>query len=117
MVRMMRMDTAKPAKHMRLRGVAADGRPPPSTNEGTVAPTLPFREFPAFAVCVAIASIRGGDKQSYGSSFNSISRARTTPISSGFAAPDSMIDETNAANSGAAQPLSFDNSTCTKSSP
>src|SRR5258708_7888375 len=32
-------------------------------------------------------------------------------------APDSMIDDTNAANSGGAQPVSFDRSVCMKSNP
>ena len=63
----------------------------------------------ALAVWVAIASINGGDKQSYGSSFSSLSRARTAPMFAGFA-PDSMIEETNAANSGGAQPASDESS-------
>jgi hypothetical protein len=43
-------------------------------------------------------------------------RALTCPMFAG-SAPASMIDDTNAANSGADQPLSRDNSVCTKSSP
>src|ERR1700730_13300478 len=59
----------------------------------------------ALAVCVAIASISAGLRQLYGSSLSSFRRARTAPIWSGLV-PDSMIDDTNAANSGGAQPLS-----------
>ena len=51
----------------------------------------------AFAVCVAIASINAGDKQSYGSNFNSLSLALIALMSAGLA-PDSMIEDTNAAN-------------------
>src|SRR4029079_94613 len=67
-------------------------------------------------MCVAIASISGGDRQSYGSSLSSLSRLRTAPMFLGSAA-DSLIEETNAPNSGGAQPGSDESSVCTKSSP
>src|SRR5262245_18043113 len=70
----------------------------------------------AFAACVAIASINAGDRQSYGSSFSSLSRERTAPMFSGLS-PDSMMDDTNAANSGADQPDSRESSVWTKSKP
>ena len=57
----------------------------------------------AFATWVAMASISAGDRQSYGSSRNSFKRLRTADISLG-GVPDSMMAETNAANSGGAQP-------------
>jgi hypothetical protein len=61
------------------------------------------------AACVAIASINGGERQSYGGNRSSLNLALTLDISDG-GAPDSMIDDTNAANSGAAHPLSLLNS-------
>src|SRR6185437_4848913 len=70
----------------------------------------------AFAACVAIRSMIGGDRQSYGSSPISFSRLLTAPMFAGLA-PDSMIDETNAANSGGDQPRSGDSSVWMKSSP
>ena len=63
----------------------------------------------ALAVCVAIASINGGDKQSYGASPSATRLALTALIFLGFA-PDSIIDDTKAANSGGAQPASFESS-------
>src|SRR4029079_14582589 len=69
------------------------------------------------AACVAIASMRTGDNASYGGSRSFLSRSRTFFMSFGRTAPASMIDDTNAANSGLFQPLSFDSSTCTKSRP
>src|SRR2546430_7665582 len=74
------------------------------------AASVPF----CLAVCVAIRSMRAGDRQSYGSSRNSLDRKSTSPMRAG-GKPESMIEETNAANSGADQPLSFDSSVCTKS--
>ena len=70
----------------------------------------------AVAGCVAIRSMIGGDRQSYGSSPIAFSRLRTAPMLAGFA-PDSMIDDTNAANSGGDQPCSGDSSVWMKSSP
>src|SRR4051812_6127405 len=75
--------------------------------------SVPF----CFATCVAIASINVGDSASYGGSRSFFSRSRTFFMSFGRAAPASMMDDTKAANSGLFQPLSFDSSTCTKSSP
>src|SRR5690349_17592291 len=75
--------------------------------------SVPF----CFATCVAIASIRPGDNASYGGNRSFFSRSRTFFMSRGRTAPASMIDDTKAANSGLFQPLSFDSSTCTKSSP
>ena len=66
----------------------------------------------AFAMCVAMASISGGDRQWSGSSLSSLNLSRTAPVSAGFA-PDSMMDDTKAANSGGAQPASFDRSVWT----
>src|SRR4029079_1951469 len=63
----------------------------------------------ALAVCVAIASIRAGDRQSYGSSLSSLILLRTAPMLAG-SAPDSMIDETKAANCAGCQPCSFESS-------
>src|SRR5262249_46596532 len=71
----------------------------------------------AFATWVAIASMSGGDSASYGGRRSFLRRSRTFFISLGLAAPASMMDDTKAANSGLFQPFSFDNSTCTKSSP
>src|SRR5437667_8591819 len=70
----------------------------------------------AFAACVAIKSMSGGERQSYGSSPISLSLALTAPMFAGLA-PDSMIDETNAANSGGDQPCCGDNSVWMKSTP
>jgi hypothetical protein len=70
----------------------------------------------AFATWVAIASISAGERQSYGSSLSSFSRERIAGIWSG-GVPDSMMEETNAANSGADQPRSFESSVWTKSKP
>src|SRR4029077_17363306 len=70
----------------------------------------------AFAVCVAIASISAGERQSYGSRPSSFSLALTALMSSGLA-PDSIIEETNAANPGGAQPSSDDSSVWMKSNP
>jgi len=58
----------------------------------------------------------GGDRQSYGSRPISRRRPRTWPIFSGLN-PDSMIDETNAANPGADQPFCGESSVWTKSRP
>src|SRR5258706_6798414 len=69
-----------------------------------------------FATCVAIASIRAGDRQSYGSSPSSLRRARIPVISEG-STPDSMTEDTKAANVGAAQPPSSNSSGCMKSRP
>jgi len=57
----------------------------------------------AFATWVEIASISAGERQSYASNPNSFSRARTAGISLG-GVPDSMIEETNAANQGVTIP-------------
>ena len=70
----------------------------------------------AFATWVAIASISAGERQSYGSSRSSFSRERTAGIWSG-GVPELMMEETNAANSGADQPRSFESSVWTKSKP
>src|SRR6516165_8259221 len=70
----------------------------------------------AFATWVEIASISAGERQSYGSNPNSFSRARTAGISLG-GVPDSMIEETNAANSAGDHPRSFESSVWTKSNP
>src|SRR6185436_2257066 len=75
--------------------------------------SVPF----CLATCVAIASMSTGDNASYGGRRSFFSRSRTFFMSFGRAAPASMIDDTNAANSGLFQPLSFDSSTCTKSRP
>src|SRR5688572_31474999 len=61
-------------------------------------------------------SISGGERQSYGSSPSSFNRPLTAPIWLGFA-PDSMIEDTNAAKVGAAQPFSFESSVWIKSNP
>jgi len=61
--------------------------------------TTPF----AFAACVAMASMSAGDRQSYGSRPSSFNLALTAPMLAGLA-PDSMMEETKAANSGGAQP-------------
>ena len=70
----------------------------------------------AFATWVEIASISTGERQSYGSNPNSFNRARTAGISLG-GVPDSMIEETNAANSGGDHPRSVESSVWTKSKP
>ena len=57
----------------------------------------------AFAVCVAIKSMSCGDRQSYGSRPSCFSLARIAPMLAG-SVPDSMMDETNAANSGGDHP-------------
>src|SRR4051794_26831884 len=92
----------------------------PSRQEGTLQLIRLVRCGPqaafAFATCVAIASIKAGDRQSYGSSPSSFSRARISPICSGFT-PDSMTEETKAAKPGAAEPCSWNSSGWTKSSP
>src|ERR1700730_5017235 len=67
------------------------GRVAPSAVETDQAGSTPL----ALAVCVAIASISAGLRQSYGSSFSSLRRARTAPIWSGLVA-DSMNDDTHA---------------------
>src|ERR1035437_9362036 len=69
-----------------------------------------------FATWVAIASISAGDRQSYGSSPNSLRRERMPAMSSGLT-PDSITDDTNAANPGAAEPASWNSSGWMKSRP
>jgi hypothetical protein len=59
----------------------------------------------AFDTCVAIASIRAGDRQSNGSRPSSLRRDLIPPIASGLT-PDSITEDTNAANPGAAEPAS-----------
>src|ERR1700712_4206875 len=83
-----------------------------TSNNPAYAASFPER----FAAFVAKASISGGERQSYGVRPSSVRRPRTAPMLSGDA-PDSMIDETNAAKVGAAQPVSFERSVCTKSRP
>jgi hypothetical protein len=68
-----------------------------------------FRTPDAFATWLEIASISAGERQSYGSNPNPFNRARTAGISLG-GVPDSMIEETNAANSGGDHPCSFESS-------
>src|SRR6202165_544112 len=63
----------------------------------------------AFAVCVAIKSMIAGERQSYGSRPSCFSLALTAPMLAG-SAPDSMMDETNAANSGGDHPCWGDSS-------
>src|SRR6266545_33481 len=70
----------------------------------------------AFAACVAIRSMSGGDRQSYGSRPSSLILALTAPMLAG-SAPDSIMDETKAANSGGDQPCSGDSSVWMKSTP
>src|SRR2546421_6588751 len=101
-----------PARCRGPRRGFTDERPADGLAARAQAASVPF----CLAVCVAIRSIRAGDRQSYGSSRNSLRRARTSPMRAG-GEPDSMIEETNAANSGADHPLSFDSSVCTKSKP
>src|SRR5512133_68665 len=70
----------------------------------------------ALATWVEIASISAGDSASYGSRPSSFSLALTAPMLAG-SAPDSMMDETKAANSGGDQPSWSDSSVWIKSSP
>src|ERR1700722_8738992 len=69
-----------------------------------------------FATWVAIASISAGDRQSYGSSPSSLRRDLIPLISDGLT-PDSITEDTNAANPGAAEPLSMKSSGWMKSRP
>src|SRR6266436_6052849 len=68
------------------------------------------------ATWVAIASISAGDRQSYGSSPSSLRRDLIPFISDGLT-PDSITEDTNAANPGAAQPPSVKSSGWMKSRP
>src|ERR1700722_1290873 len=70
----------------------------------------------AFATWVAIASISAGDRQSYGSSPSSLRRDLIPLISDGLT-PDSITEDTNAANPGAAEPPSVKSSGWMKSRP
>jgi len=75
------------------------------------------QSFPAlFPTYVAMASISGGDRASYGSSTTDLNFERTPSISFG-SKPCSMIEETKAANCGSCHPFSSDSSTWMKSSP
>ena len=67
-------------------------------------------------MCVAIASISGGDRQSYGARPSAVSRLRMRAMRSGLT-PESITDDTKAANSGGAQPVSWNSSGWTKSKP
>src|SRR4051812_6051931 len=61
------------------------------------------------ATCAAMASISGGERQSYGSSPSSLRRDLIPSISDG-STPDSSTEDTNAAKPGAAEPDSWNSS-------
>src|ERR1019366_7844597 len=84
--------------------------------DNTVTSLVDHAAFFDFATRVAIASIRAGDRQSNGSSPNSLRCERMPAMSSGLT-PDSITEDTNAANPGAAEPASWNSSGWMKSRP